>query len=100
MSAPGKGLTGLTTEELVEVVRLIHRETLPCPIQASQLMAMGLNKVVHEGALLVGLDRSAALAVLTAVIAERRRFAKRFDRFASPENRKTFARLFSREKGR
>jgi len=31
--------------------------------------------VVHEGALLVGLDRSAALAVLTAVIAERRRFA-------------------------
>ncbi len=75
MSAPGKGLTGLTTDELVEVVRLIHRETLPCPIQASQLMAMGLNKVVHEGALLVGLDRSAALAVLTAVIAERRRFA-------------------------
>ena len=33
-------------------------------------------------------------------VAERRRFAKRFDRFASPENRKTFARLFSREKGR
>jgi CHAD domain-containing protein len=32
--------------------------------------------------------------------AERRRFAKRFDRFASPESRKTFKRLFSREKGR
>ena len=32
--------------------------------------------------------------------AERRRFAKRFDRFASPENRRTFARLFSQENGR
>ncbi len=30
--------------------------------------------------------------------AERSRFAKRFERFASPENRKTFARLFSPEK--
>ena len=28
--------------------------------------------------------------------AERSRFAKRFDRFASPANRKTFAQLFSR----
>jgi CHAD domain-containing protein len=28
--------------------------------------------------------------------AERNRFAKRFDRFASPANRKTFAQLFSR----
>ena len=73
MSAPGKGLTGLTTQELVGLVRLIHRKTLPCPIQASELIAMGLNKVVHEGALLVGLDQSAAMAVLTAVIAERRR---------------------------
>ena len=31
--------------------------------------------------------------------AERKRFAKRFDRFASQENRKTFARLFSQEEG-
>jgi len=73
MSAPGKGLTGLSTEELVGLVRLIHREILPCPIQASELMSMGLNKVVHEGAMLVGLDRHAAMTVLAAVIAERRR---------------------------
>jgi CHAD domain-containing protein len=31
--------------------------------------------------------------------AERSRFAKRFERFASPENRKTFARLFSPGRG-
>jgi CHAD domain-containing protein len=40
------------------------------------------------------------LALLEAgQAAERSRFAKRFHRFASPENRKTFARLFSPEEG-
>jgi hypothetical protein len=69
----GQGLTGVTTEELVDLLRLIHRGQLPCPIKASELMAMGLNKVAYQAALLVGLDRQAATAVLVAVIAERRR---------------------------
>jgi hypothetical protein len=73
MIGSGQGLTGLTTEELVDLLRLIHRSQLPCPIKASELMAMGLNKVVNEAALLIGLERRAATAVLVAVIAERRR---------------------------
>jgi CHAD domain-containing protein len=43
------------------------------------------------GRLLARLDRGQA--------AERSRFAKRFDRFASRENRRTFARLFSQGEG-
>ena len=56
---------------MVDLLRLIHRGKRP--IKASELMAMGLHKVTYEAALLVGLDRQAATAVLVAVIAERRR---------------------------
>jgi len=58
---------------------------------ASEMAEEGAASVPTQlamGRLLAHLDAGRA--------AERSRFAKRFERFASPENRKTFARLFSR----
>ena len=73
MNTPGQGLTATCTEDLVEILRLIHSGRLPCPIKTTELLSMGLNRVAYQGAILVGLDAKAATAVLTAVIAERRK---------------------------
>ena len=57
---------------------------------AAEMAAEGAAPVPTQlamGRLLAHLDAGQA--------AERSRFSKRFERFASPENRKTFARLFS-----
>ena len=66
------GLTNLSTTQLEGLVRLIYKGDLPCPITRSTLMSMGLNHEATEGDLLIGLEQRPALAVLSAVLAERR----------------------------
>ncbi|MEZ4470109.1 MAG: hypothetical protein R3F60_04730 [bacterium] len=66
------GLINLSTAQLEGLVRLIYKGDLPCPISRATLMTMGLNHEATEADLLLGLDRRAALAVLAAVLAERR----------------------------
>ncbi len=66
------GLTGLTTEQLQDLMRRVHRGTLPCPFRRHTLLAMGLNHVADHGDLLIGLDADGVRAVIAAVVAERR----------------------------
>lgn len=66
------GLTGLTTEQLQDLMRYVHRGTLPCPFRRQTLLAMGLNAVADHGDLLIGLDAAGVRAVIAAVVAERR----------------------------
>jgi CHAD domain-containing protein len=71
----------------------VQRQTLQC--FAAEMAEEGSAPVRTQlamGRLLERLDAGQA--------AERSRFAKRFDRFASRANRETFAELFSQEDGR
>lgn len=65
-------LVDVRTEQLRELLRGVFRETLPCPLHASALAAVGLQDW-SEPILghLRGLDRRAVHAVLVAVLAER-----------------------------
>jgi hypothetical protein len=66
-----RGLTALRTEILVEVLRAVHRGSLPCPLTAQDLTRHGFQHAYEELSSLRDLDARAVTAVLVAVIAER-----------------------------
>ena len=72
MNEAGSGLTAVSTPMLKDLLRLVHRRTLPCPFQRSTLMSMGLNRLADHGELLFGLDERAVRAILVCVLAERK----------------------------
>ena len=69
----GKALTAVRTEDLVAVLRAVHRDELPCPITALGLAQAGMLRLQDDLGFLSGLERGAVQDVLIAVIAERRR---------------------------
>ncbi len=71
MNDAGLGLTEIPTRDLKKLLRAIHRQQVPFPLNSSIFMTMGMNRVATSGSILCGLDERAARAVLTSVLAER-----------------------------
>ena len=67
-----QGLVRVRDEHLVALFRAIHRGELECPIDHPKLATAGFLGIADHLEHLRGLDRTAVLAVITAVIAERR----------------------------
>lgn len=57
----------------MRLLRLVHRGELSCPITRTGLATVGLLRLADDLDALQRLDTRGVLAVLTAVIAERRR---------------------------
>jgi hypothetical protein len=68
----GKALTAIATEDLIALLRLVHRGELACPIRPAGLGEHRLLRLQDDLGFLTGLDLAATRAVLVAVIAERR----------------------------
>ena len=66
------GLKQVSTGDLKEILRLVHRKELPCPIDRIGLATTGLLRLGDDLEILQGLDERATRAVLVAVLAERR----------------------------
>jgi len=69
-------LTQATTADLELLMRRVHRGELACPFGRSDLLLLGMNALAERADLLFGLERDGVRAVLTAVLAERRRPAR------------------------
>jgi hypothetical protein len=65
-------LTGVPTEELKQLLRLVHRKEIALPVTPASLAFVGLQ---HRAAEIMqslrGLDEPGTRAVLVAVLAER-----------------------------
>lgn len=68
----GKALTAVRTEDLVALLRGVHRGELACPITPKGLATVGELHLLDAVSFLQGLDKEATRAVLVAVIAERK----------------------------
>lgn len=66
------GLSGVRDEHLVALYRAVHRGDLPCPITHPGLATAGFLGIADHLEHLRGLDRIAVIAVITAVLADRR----------------------------
>jgi hypothetical protein len=67
-------LTGVPTQELKQLLRLVHRNELALPITPAALAFAGFQHRVEElMQSLRGLDEAGTRAVLVAVLAERMR---------------------------
>lgn len=71
MLEAGRALTGVATDDLKALLRVVHRGELACPVTAKSLAEVGLLRLGDELDFLKGLDRAAVQAVLVAVLAER-----------------------------
>lgn len=67
------GLVAVPEATLVQLLRAVHRGELDCPITRPGLASVGLLGRADDFRHLLGLERAAVIAVLVAVIAERRR---------------------------
>lgn len=72
MRVGANGLRDIAIDDLIAVLRAVHRGELPCPITQTGLGMVGLLRLVDALGHLRGLDQRSTTAVLTAVIAERR----------------------------
>lgn len=66
------GLIEIATPDLEQLRREIRKGLLPCPPTGSGLVACGLSHLVGKVDVLASLERAGCLAVLDAVLAERR----------------------------
>jgi hypothetical protein len=66
-------LTQASDADLELLLRRVHRGELSCPFKRSDLLLLGMNALAERADLLFGLERDGVRAVLTAVLAERRR---------------------------
>ncbi len=67
-----RSLVSVRTPDIVQLLRLVHRGSLPCPITPIGLATSGLLRLLDDVDLLDGLDERATRAVLTGILAERR----------------------------
>lgn len=67
------GLKAVRTRDLEQILRLVHKGELACPIDQTGLAIAGLLRLGDDLGHLRGLDERAVKAVLIAVLAERRR---------------------------
>lgn len=72
-----KGLVAVREEHLVALMRAIHRGQLTCPLDHPKLATAGFLGIAENLEHLRGLDKNAVIAVITAVLAERRERARR-----------------------
>ena len=73
MFSGASGLRAVKDDDLVAMLRAVHRDELACPITQPGLAMCGLLRIADEIDVLRGLDKAGTRAVLVAVIAERRR---------------------------
>jgi hypothetical protein len=74
------GLVGVRDDHLVAMLRAVHRGELECPFDARALATAGFLGISDRLSHLRGLDRQAVIAVITAVLAERRAATPRSSR--------------------
>ena len=67
-----RGLVTVRSEDLVKLLRAIHRGQLACPITRTGLATAGLLRLGDELEHLRGHERPAVTAIVLAVLAERR----------------------------
>ncbi|TNE87305.1 MAG: hypothetical protein EP330_18995 [Deltaproteobacteria bacterium] len=67
------GLKNVATKDLEQLLRLVHRGELSCPIDQTGLAVAGMLRLGDDLGHLRGLDEQAVRAVLVAVLAERKR---------------------------
>jgi hypothetical protein len=67
-----RGLVGMRDEHLIALMRAVHRGELRCPIDHVQLATAGFLGLAERLEHLRGLDKAGVMAVITAVLAERR----------------------------
>ena len=65
------GLKRVSTKDLKEILKLVHREELSCPIDRIGLATTGLLRLGDDLEVLYGLDDKAVRAVIVSVLAER-----------------------------
>lgn len=65
------GLKRVSTKDLKEILKLVHREELCCPIDRIGLATTGLLRLGDDLEVLYGLDDKAVRAVIVSVLAER-----------------------------
>lgn len=70
-----KGLKAISTQDLKEILRQVHRGELSCPIDRIGLATTGLLRLADDLDVLNGLDERAVRAVIVSVLAERRPIA-------------------------
>jgi hypothetical protein len=68
----GGGLAHVSTERLERLLRRVHDGSLECPVTHPTLLRAGLPDLVDEVGHLAGLDARGVMAVVVAVLAERR----------------------------
>ena len=68
------GLTRLSTHHLTQIIKKIYAGELSCPFRRSDLLMRGLNAVAEDGDILFGLEEAGVRAVITATLAERRKY--------------------------
>jgi hypothetical protein len=73
MRLGANGLRQVKTTDLQDLLRVVHRGELECPITQIGLGTVGLLRIADELGHLRDLDTQAVKAVLIAVLAERRR---------------------------
>lgn len=66
-------LTGLSTRDLENLLRAVHRGLLECPINPERLTRAGLSYLWDRTDFLHGHDKAAVQAILVATLAERRK---------------------------
>jgi hypothetical protein len=71
-----RGLVGMRDEHMIALLRAIHRGDLKCPIDHVQLATAGFLGLADRLEHLRGLDKAGVVAVITAVLAERRAVAR------------------------
>jgi hypothetical protein len=67
------GLKSVSTRDLRQLLKLVHRGELKCPIDRVGLAVNGLLRLGDDLGVLAGLDDRAVRAVLISVLAERPR---------------------------
>ena len=70
------GLTRLTNAQLKQIIKKIYSREISCPFGRADLLVRGLNAVAEDGDLLFGLNEAGVRAVITATLAERRKFGQ------------------------
>jgi hypothetical protein len=69
---PTSGLTAVSTADLKQLLRYIHRKEISCPVTPGELARIGLqDRSEPIMNVMRSLDESAARVVLVAVLAER-----------------------------
>jgi hypothetical protein len=74
--ASGSGLTLVSTDELLRLLKALHRGAFVAPVTRAQLIAQAFGNVELGLSPIVGRDLPSAIAIVTCVLSERTQGAK------------------------